>query len=186
MESNKRYDELLKKAHQTGDYNQVRHLPGWRDIRKSSAVYLYRNGKLDVKAAIKYGAKIPDHLAAFEGGHVKVEDLIAAGVDIRRMDSYRKQQATKAGIAHEVAVKSERVIASVTVKSANGQVKVMASKPVHKPTAQEIAVAVAVANSQAREKARLAAAKVRERGVEVTLSEQEKAALLARLNAKSY
>jgi hypothetical protein len=178
------YNNVLTLARESGEAHEVRHLPGWRDIRKSTAIGLYHEGKISVQTAINNGAKLKDHLIAVESGKVSVQDLIAAGVDLHKIDKVRKERNTKAEAkASRPTATATKVIASVTIR--NGQVvKTIEKAMIRKPTAQQVEVAIAVANSTARAKAKAAVDKIKERGGEVKLTDQEKIALLARINAK--
>ena len=177
------FNKVLESAHANGEAKDFRHLDGWRDIRKVTAKGLYRDGKIGVALAIQHGAKMSDHLAAIDSGKVNINDLINAGVDLHRLESYRKQQLTRSEHKVNGTVKTENVVASCIIR--NGQVsRTVESKAARQPTAQEIEVAIAVAQAQAREKARKVAAKVREKGITVKLSAEEQAALIARLNGK--
>ena len=179
------YLKTLKIARENNEAKDFRHLEGWKDIKKVTALGLYRQGKISIALAMRFNAKLPDHLAALESGKITLDDLIKAGVDLHRIESYRKQRETKTGIlTAKIEQASRKIMASVIVR--NGQVirTVEHKQEIKKPSAQEIAVAVAVASSKAREKARIESLKTAKSGFEVKLSTQEQAELIARVNSK--
>jgi hypothetical protein len=169
------------------------HVEGARNPRKTTIIGLYRDGSIAPALAVKYGAKMADHVEAVKHG-VKIEDIIAAGVDMRRMESSRVQQMGRDVAKAEKLEKAAELAKPKTmmmVRKANGQSVVLKSGAVKSvaqgtatPTAQQVAVAVAVVMARKMEKAKAAAVYDRNHGIAVKLTPQEQEALLARNQAK--
>jgi Tfp pilus assembly major pilin PilA len=184
----KHYTEVLKAAQASGEAHDYRHLEGWRDARKTTVRDLYHQGKISVALALRAGARPTDHIRALESGHVTVQQLLDAGVDLHKLEIVRNRmmgQVTSKAAKVAAAIEAAKPKVAMVIKRKDGAAKVVMSGTVErKPTAQEVAVAVALANVKAREKERKDREAKAKHGFEVKLSAQEQAALLARLQSK--
>lgn len=174
------YRRILKdariKAEAEGKELGYRHLDGWRACKRNTIVDLYIRGKCSVVQAIAAGARPIDHLEAVSNGHVSLDDLIDAGIDIHKLETVRKQVLGRLG--HKVmsekdatTIEQARAVREAQLKAKNmpktmcvvkkGD-KTMAIKMLNKPlTKQQIEVAEAMVRHAQMEKLRkqLAAAK---------------------------
>ena len=166
------------------------HVAGARDARKVTIIGLYRAGQIIPSLAIKYGAKMADHVEAVRNG-IAIEDLAKAGVDLRRMESSRVQQMGR-DVAKAARIEAQIIAAKpkamMILRKGNGQAQVVKSgnAPSHTPTAQEIQVANAVAMAKRAAKAKADREYAAKHGVIVTLSADDRAAMIARMQAKVY
>jgi len=201
MEEN--YRRVLAKARITGEAHDYRHLDGWRSCKRPTIIDLYVQGKVTATQAVACGARPKDHLEALEAGGVKLEALIEAGVDLRKLDTVRKQLLARMG--HKVmSEKDTTTLASAqAARDANERTKAMPPvmcmikkgeqtvqvRPKNKPlTLQEVQVAAAMLEHEARQKLkakmeRLKAENARMDKVD-TLTPEQKAEIAARFAAK--
>lgn len=165
------------------------HVQGAKDARNVTVIGLYRNGLCTPALAMAHGAKMKDHVEASKHG-ITVEAMVAAGVDMRRMESSHAQQMgrdTAKAAKIEQAVIAAKPKTMLIVRKGNGQAQVLRSGPVtHEPTLHELAVAVACARANKAAKAKKDREYAALHGVKVTLSPEDQAAIMARMQAKVY
>jgi hypothetical protein len=176
----KNYELLLTQARAKGEVKQVRHLEGWRSVKKTSLLYLYTQGKVSVQLAMKYKPTAKHHLAALDTGKISINDLVKVGVNLQNLENYRTRRLN---FVNRAVKNAEKVIVAskVMVKNRFGETISCEVKTKIRPSQQQVAVAVAVAQAEERARAKKASARVRERGYEVQLTEAQKVELMQKL-----
>ena len=161
----------------------VGHVAGARDPRKSTIIGLYRNGLVSVELGVKYGAKPKDHLEAMNHG-VTMDQLIAAGVNLRQMSNARNRMEGVVVAALEKAEAAAKAAApkvGMVIRRASGEAKVVMTASVKTTlTAQQAAVAVAVVEAAKMAKAKKDREAKAKNGFVATLSAEEQAELVRR------
>lgn len=193
MDTVKRYLEILHKAQAQGDTNQVRHLEGWRAAKNTTMCLLYTQGKVSLAQVMEWAKPKPkDHLARVEIELAKgiteavafAQELMSFGIDPEKLDRVRRARITKLqsqadGLRAEIATKRPKELATIIH---NGIAAVQRSEkaPVEL-TEQQLRVQIACLEAANRAAAKKLAEAPHKKGFEVTLTEAEKAALLASL-----
>ena len=186
METEKRYLEILAKAQAAGDTNQVRHLEGWRAAKNTTMILLYGQGKVSLAQVMEWAKPKPkDHLARVELELAKgipeavafAQELMGYGIDPIALDRIRKARITRLekragelrGSIARNRPKTLAVIAGATVMVGSNP------KPI---TEHELRVQIAILESENRAKAKKIAEAEMKRGIEVSLTEEERIRLI--------
>ena len=159
-------------------------------MRNVTVIGLYREGLCSAAVAVNHGAKPKDHREAIRHG-VAVESLVAAGVDLQKVQRGEARANGKAIAQTDRAIKAEiaaRPKPLVMVRRTTGSVKVVMTGHVKPggPTPHDVAVAMAVSMANKAAKAKHDREYAAKHGQTVTLSDTDKAAMIARFTGKVY
>lgn len=189
METIKRYLEILHKAQLAGDTNQVRHLEGWRAAKNTTMVLLYGQGKVSLAQVMEWAKPKPkDHLARVElelarginNAVAFAQELMQYGIDPVALDRIRKARISRlekqvGELKAKIARNSPKQLA--TIVRATGEAVVLSGQNQKPLSEHELRVQIAVLESENRAKAKKIAEADRKRGIEVELTEEERARL---------
>ena len=168
---------------------QPSHVAGARTASGVTIKALYRNGLCTPAQAVKHHVKPGDHAEAIRHG-ISPEAVLAVGVELQQVARAEARATGKVIVQAErqaAAIEASKPKTMLVIRKGGSNVVIKSGVvPTAAPTAQQIQVAAALVRVKHAQKAKLDVTRNRRHGVTVTLSDTDKAILLARNAGKVY